>query len=184
MKKINLKNTYGYKNFIDDIDKKYFLNWIQVNENLFKKNEHATNGNNRKYLRLKDIDSEVEEKIQILKNKIIELEQIENWIEEPTFYDYIGINENDGFIQPHMDPNIRGYIHTRWNLILKYPLEGGHSIYGNSVNVLEENMIWKCESGIVTHGSLPVIGEVPRITLSLGFQIKISPVDNSKKTLF
>ena len=64
MKKINLKNTYGYKNFIDDIDKKYFLNWIQVNENLFKKNEHATNGNNRKYLRLKDIDSEVEEKIQ------------------------------------------------------------------------------------------------------------------------
>lgn len=175
-----LNNTYGYRNFIEDTEKNYFLDWITLNQEMFPKNNF---GDNRKFLVLKDIDKEIEQKIQTLKSKIIELEKIENWIEEPTFYDYIGINQSDGFIHTHTDPNISEYVHTRWNIILKYPSDGGHSIYGNSINILEENMIWKCESGIVKHGSLPVIGEIPRITLSLGFQIKITDNQKYKKRL-
>ena len=169
MELIKLNNTYGYKNFIEDSEKKYFLNWISYNIELFEKNSI---GNNRKFLILKNIDIEVEEKVKNLKNKIIELEKINEWIDEPNYYDYIGINTNGGHIHTHTDDNVDDYIHTRWNIILQYPIDGGHSIYGNSINILEENMIWKCEAGLVNHGSTSVIGDKSRITLSLGFQIK------------
>jgi hypothetical protein len=169
MELVKLNNTYGYRDFIEDSEKKYFLNWISCNEDLLKKNPA---GDNRKFLTLKNIDIEIEEKIKNLKDKIIELEKINDWIDEPMYYDYIGINTNGGHIHIHTDKNVNDYIHTRWNIILQYPNDGGHSIYGNSINILEENMIWKCEAGLIPHGSTNVIGDKSRITLSLGFQIK------------
>ena len=178
MEFIKLNNTYGYKNFIEDSDKRYFLNWIYYNEEKFKKN---TSGNNRKFLILKNIDIEIEEKIKKLKNKIIELEKINDWIDEPNYDNYIGINTNGGHIHLHTDNNINGYIHTRWNIVLQYPIEGGHSIYGNSINILEENMIWKCEAGLIPHGCTDIVGDTSRITLSLGFQIK--KINKNNKTL-
>jgi hypothetical protein len=33
-------------------------------------------------------------------------------------------------------------------------------------------MVWRCVAGKVKHGSVPVVGDKPRITLTLGFQIK------------
>jgi hypothetical protein len=169
MELIKLNNTYGYKNFIDDSEKNYFLNWISDNKELFEKN---LKGDNRKFLILKIIDIEVEEKIKNLKDKIIELEKINDWIDDHVYHNYIGINTNGGHIHIHTDKNVNNYIHTRWNIILQYPTDGGHSIYGDSINILEENMIWKCEAGLVPHGSTTIIGDTPRITLSLGFQIK------------
>ena len=75
------------------------------------------------------------------------------------------------FIHKHMDFNQGNLVHTRWNLILSYPEEGGHSIYNDQINILEENLIWKCVAGKVAHGSTKVIGKKPRITLSLGYML-------------
>ena len=44
-------------------------------------------------------------------------------------------------------------------------------------HVLKEKMVWRCVAGKVKHGSVPTEGKIPRITLSLGFQIK----DTKKK---
>jgi hypothetical protein len=68
-------------------------------------------------------------------------------------------------------------------VILKYPTEGGHSIYNGKINVLKENMVWRCVAGKVIHGSVPVKGEIPRITLSLGFLIKNEKNDKTYKTI-
>jgi hypothetical protein len=164
---VTLNNTYGYKNFISDEEKNILLNWCEN-----KKDSFTPNGNGRKFHIIKK-DETIYDLVSTLKNKIIELDNIGEWVEDPTFNDYIGINLENAHIPPHTDPNVHGYVHTRYNVILKYPEEGGHSIYGGLTNILEENMVWKCVAGNVTHSSTPVIGNKPRITLSLGFQIKI-----------
>jgi hypothetical protein len=166
---ITLNGTYGYKNFISNKDKKCLLEWIQNNKKYFKANIY---GANREYCVLKNIPNIPITIIEKLKKRIIELDNIEEWIEDPLYYDFIGINYETGHIQPHKDPNVEGYTCTRYNIILMYPENGGHSIYGNEINILEENMVWKCIAGKVQHASTPVEGNKPRITLSLGFQIK------------
>jgi hypothetical protein len=164
-----LNNTYGYKNFISDEEKNILTNWCETNSKLFVANPR---GYGRSLCILKNVEDPITELVLDIKNRIIKLDNIKEWIEEPNFYDYIGINKTDAHIHEHTDLNLPGYIHTRYNVILKYPEDGGHSIYDGFTNILEENMVWKCIAGKVVHGSTPVIGDTPRITLSLGFQIK------------
>jgi len=167
MRKVPLNNTYGYKNFISNEEKTFLLNWCENNNEKF-----IPNGFGRKCCILKGVDDNVSELVHKIKDRIINLENIREWVEEPSFYDYIGINTKGGAIHKHKDPNIDGYTHTRYNVILSYSEDGGHSKYGEGINVLEENMVWKCVAGKIYHGSTEVIGSTPRITLSLGFQIK------------
>jgi hypothetical protein len=164
-----LNNTYGYMNFISDEEKNILINWCETNNELFRP---FANAYGRNYCILKNVEDPIIKLVSDIKNRIIKLDNIEEWVEEPIFYDYIGINKTGAYIREHTDLNLPGYIHTRYNVILKYPKEGGHSIYDGFTNILEENMVWKCVAGKILHGSTIVIGDTPRITLSLGFQIK------------
>lgn len=169
VEKIELNGTYGYKNFITDEEKQTLLNWVILNENSFTSNKFS----NRKFFKF-DKNSTINELISEIKNRVILIESISDWKEEPIYLDYIGINSKGGSIHLHTDPNDGEFIHTRYNVVLSYPEKGGESIYGKHINVLEENMIWKCVAGKVSHGSTPVKSEKRRITLSLGFLIKKS----------
>ena len=179
-------DTYGYEDFITSEEQLFLLKWIEENINLFKvnstKSEGALYGSRKMYI-VENKDAGCFDLVKKIKNKIIEIENISDWIEEPYFKDLIGINAAGGSIHQHTDPNIEGYTHTRYNVILKYPTEGGHSIYNGKINVLKENMIWRCVAGKVIHGSVPVKGEIPRITLSLGFLIKNELNDKTYKTI-
>jgi hypothetical protein len=166
IEKIELKGTYGYKNFITDNEKNQLVEWSLNNEKKF-----ISNRDNRAYYTFSNPTS-VTDLILNLKERIIQLESIVDWKEEPDYLDYIGINSKGGFIHQHLDLNDGEYIHTRYNVILSYPDEGGESMYGNDINILEENMLWKCVAGKVMHGSTVVKGDKKRITLSLGFLIK------------
>ena len=181
-----MHDTYGYENFITTQEQFFLLKWIEKNINLFKINSTKSEGvlyGSRKMYIVENQNDECFDLIKKIKNKVIEIENITDWIEEPYFKDLIGINGTGGSIQQHTDPNIDGYTHTRYNLILKYPIEGGHSIYNNKINILKENMVWKCVAGKVMHGSIPVKGKIPRIILSLGFLIKNKENYKEHKTL-
>ena len=106
-----------------------------------------------------------------LRQRVIHLEKIKDFKTEPVFQDYFGINSDGGAIHVHTDPNQPPYIHTRYNIILSYPERGGESLYGTDINILQERLVWKCIAGKVMHGSTPVVGNKPRISLSLGFLI-------------
>ena len=165
-----MNKTYGYKNFITENQRNILLDWVNNNFGTFKINPSGPHRRNRKINNEDSIYGLVNE----IKNKIIRVENIEDWEEEPNYGDYIGINSKGGFIHVHQDPNKGNSVHTRWNLILSYPEIGGHSIYDGTINILEENMIWKCVAGKFAHGSTVVEGEKKRVTLSLGFLIKQS----------
>ena len=168
LNKVALNGTYGYENFISDDEKTYLVEWCNKNFKYFKENEK---GKGRYFITLNQVNNSPLELVKELKDRIIKLENIVDWIEEPLFSDYIGINTRNGEIHPHRDPNVGKYIHTRYNIILSWPDNGGESIYENNINVLYENLIWKCIAGKVKHASKPVLGDKPRITLSLGFLI-------------
>ena len=165
MEKIKIGNTYGYSNFITENEQNILLEWVYKNHEKFK-----SNGFGRKFGIIYDFE-DYPNLIVKLRNKIIELENIKKYLEEPYFKDYVGINTEGGAIHYHRDPNQNEYVHTRYNVVLSYPEKGGESIYGDSVNTLFEKLVWRCVAGKVYHGSNPVVGKKPRITLSLGFLI-------------
>jgi hypothetical protein len=56
--------------------------------------------------------------------------------------------------------------------LLSVPKSGGNPIYDGEVVDVEERMLWRCEAGLYNHASMPVVGSIPRINISFGFQIK------------
>jgi hypothetical protein len=170
VEKVELNGTYAYRNFIDNETKQTLLDWVELNYPSFVINPI----NVGRKLKIISIEDSIWELISTIKNKIIKIEDICDWKKEPMFNDFIGVNSKGGNIHTHVDSNDGNYIHTRWNLILSYPEDGGHSIYNGKINVLEEGLIWKCVAGKYYHGSTKVIGDKPRITLSFGFLIKES----------
>jgi hypothetical protein len=187
MKKLILNDTYAYEEFITKEEQENLLLWVNSNSHLFEintTNSHTINApyGSRQIGVLRRIPNSPLDLVKKIKDRVIELEKINDWILDPIFEDAIGINKEGGSIHLHSDSNLEGYTHVRYNIILSYPHEGGHSIYNGKVNELKERMCWRCVAGRVKHGSVPVIGEKPRITLTLGFQIKDEV--KKEKTLF
>ena len=187
MKKIILNDTHGYEEFITNEEQEILLLWTDSNSHLFETNttnSHTINApyGSRQNGVLTRIPHSPLDLVKKIKDRVIEVEKINDWILDPYFEDAIGINKEGGSIHLHSDLNLDGYTHVRNNIILSYPYEGGHSIYNGKINELKERMVWKCVAGRVKHGTVPVIGEKPRITLTLGFQIKDKV--KKEKTLF
>jgi hypothetical protein len=184
MKYIELNDTYGYEEFITNEEQEILLFWTNSNSHLFEintTNSHTINApyGSRQIGVLNRIPNSPLDIVKKIKDRVIEVEKINDWILDPNFEDAIGINREGGSIHTHTDMNVDGYTHVRYNIILSYPEQGGHSIYNGKINELKERMVWRCVAGKVKHGSIPVIGEKPRITLTLGFQIK-DVVKNTK----
>jgi hypothetical protein len=177
MNRIELNDTYGYDEFITKEEQEKLLLWTDSNSYLFDVN--TTNSSSigapygsRQIGILRKIENSPLDLVKQIKDRVIEVENIKDWILDPYFEDAIGINKEGGSIHLHSDSNLDGYTHVRYNVILSYPNEGGHSIYNGKVNELKERMVWRCVAGKVKHGSMPVVGDKHRITLTLGFQIK------------
>ena len=160
-----MNGTYGFKNFINSQIQTELVNWTNNNIDKFRINPSGYGRKNKTITSEDSIHSLVLE----IKKRVIEVDGLDPYQVDFSHRDYIGVNIENAYIHIHMDLNQGDLIHTRWNLILSYPEDGGHSIYGKEINILEEKMIWKCIAGKVSHGSTPVIGKKPRITLSLGF---------------
>lgn len=168
MDKIKVGSTYGYLNFITASEQEILLSWCLKNQHKFYFN---SSGNNRHFAILQNWPDAPMSLVNALKSRIVNLEKMEDYKPEPIFKDYIGLINEHGAIHPHQDVNQPPYTHTRYNVVISYPDQGGESIYGDEVNSLQELMVWKCVAGKVIHGSTPVVGNKPRITLSLGFLI-------------
>jgi len=84
----------------------------------------------------------------------------------------ISYSEKDHQVQPHSDPNPPRKIHTRFNVLINKPEEGGEAIINDQIVSTEENELWVCAAGKYTHSSVLVKGDKPRILLSYGTYLK------------
>ena len=175
MERIQFQGAWGYENFITDDEHTQLMNWIHENEQKFtsttNKNPGPFTAHRKRYI-FQNHPGHPFPLIQTIKQRVVDVESIGEWITEPLWSDYIGYISKGGSIQFHKDKNYPGYSHVRYNVILSFPEEGGDSVYGNSVNSFKEKTVWRCEAGKIPHGSITVKGKRPRITLSLGFLIK------------
>jgi hypothetical protein len=173
MERIEFQGTWGYEDFITIDEQSQLLEWVYKNEQDFHiLAHHNETFKHRKCYTFKTHTTHPYPLIQTIKQRVINVESIGEWAPEPRFFDYIGYISEGGAIHRHKDKNELGYIHVRYNVILSWPEEGGDSIYGDSINTFQERTVWRCEAGNVPHASTEVKGSRPRITLSLGFQIK------------
>jgi hypothetical protein len=87
----------------------------------------------------------------------------------------------DGYIcRPHTDRNKEDMIHTRLNVMISKPEEGGQAIISNQIIEREENEPWICVAGVYEHSTVEVKGKKPRIMLSLGYMVnKETLIENS-----
>ena len=170
-------DTWAYYNFISDAEQKNLLEWAFKN---FNKTNPNSKGPHRFFAdKIQDYDDLPAEYL-LIKQRIIDVDDINPYIIDPTFGDFLSFNYEGGSIHRHTDPNQVGCIHTRYNLLLSVPESGGDpiynydSLYGSGTKIpYKEKFIWRCEAGKYNHESLPVIGQKPRINISFGFSIKI-----------
>lgn len=166
MLKVNLPNTWGYLDFITLEEQAQLLNFALKN-----KKHLGFNGAGRYYKAHIDKSLSITPLYKKIRQKIIDIESLHNFKYEPTFGDFLSFNESGGSIHKHIDPNLDGHIHTRYNLIISMPESGGQPIYNDEIINIKERMLWRCEAGLYNHSSTPVEGNKPRINISFGFQI-------------
>jgi len=79
-------------------------------------------------------------------------------------------------LHSHVDPNVDNLIHTRFNVYIKIPDEGGYPVYNGKVYRLKERTYLCCRAGIEPHYCQKVKGD--RIIISYGFLIPYNEISN------
>ena len=185
----------GY--IMNEVEQKELLNWLDKEKHLltpFKENILSCS--------FKTNDNNIHKLIWDIRNRIIEKENLQLYTdrfdnrkmaiffygfrEEPHIYDKGSYENQILYIKPagkicsHLDKNIFGLIHARFNVYLQAPEEGATYYDGDVVEVKERGYVM-CRSGLDYHWTDPVGGEKPRISISYGFQMPIEKVNELYK---
>jgi hypothetical protein len=97
---------------------------------------------------------------------------------EPIFKNLTGNHFQDGaFVHPHIDPAPEGLVHTRCNLMLHKPAEGGNPVLDGDELDINEGDLWLCLASMELHSSTPIKnGE--RLIFSFGGLVPVEQVKN------
>lgn len=96
---------------------------------------------------------------------------------EPLFKNLTGNHFQDGaFVHPHTDPAPEGMVHTRCNLMLKKPKEGGNPVLDGEELDIEEGDLWLCLASMELHSSTPIKGG-ERLIFSFGGLVPIEQIE-------
>lgn len=179
---MNNSDVYYYGKYSEPIlsteEQQIIVNWIDKNYRLL---DH--NGYNRYNIKLSLLGKKIDipDCIYKIKQRIIDAEQLHNFIQEPIFEDSIGYMINGGKLHKHTDPNCNNLVHTRFNVYVQLPFEGGYPIYNNNLYKLKERTYICCRAGIDYHECQEVKGDRARIILSFGFLL---PLDRVSKIIY
>ena len=159
-------------------EQQIIVKWIDQNYKLL---DH--NGYNRYNIKLSLLKKTIHipSCIYEIKKRIVEAEQLHNFEQEPLFEDSICYMINGAQLHKHTDPNYNNLVHTRFNVYVQLPHEGGYPIYNNNLYKLKERTYICCRAGIDYHSCEKVKGDKARIILSFGFLL---PLDRISKIIY
>ena len=175
-----LENTYCYEDFITKEQQDILYKWAFDSfpymdfANPCNKEEDQQNLPVRHFGMVQNLPY-IPELFWELKNKVIELEGIEEVLEAPGNGDWVGITGTESRVEPHTDWNGHdpNYYTRRYNLLVTLPPDGGQPLYGGRVLPVKEKMLWRCDAGLVEHSSIPNKGNRLRVNISFGFSIPV-----------
>jgi hypothetical protein len=145
-----LENTYCYEDFITKEQQDILYKWAFDSfpymdfANPCNREEDQQNLPVRHFGMVQNLGY-IPELFWELKNKIIELEGIEEVLEAPGNGDWVGITGIESRVEPHTD----------WN--------------GHDPNYYTR----RCDAGLVEHSSIPNKGNRLRVNISFGFSIPV-----------
>ena len=158
---------------INEDEQKQIVEWCRNSYKNFREN-----GYNRYSSRL-DRHPNVPTCVWDIKNRIVEKENLQNEIEEPTMGHSVGYMKHAGKLHIHTDPNgDDGLIHTRFNVYVQIPDKGGLPIYADKLHKLKERTYICCRSGLDEHHATIVRGDRERVILSFGYLLSPERVSN------
>lgn len=180
MKKILFENTYGYDDFITETERVVLEKWALSAKNDMRKVHPKNNESDQKtkelirhFGKLSEMEN-VPLLINQLREKLIDIEELEEFLPEPHNGDWIAIVGENAYVEPHIDSNLnKNYYTRRYNLLISLPDSGGLPIYDDKIVPVKEKLIWRCDAGLFNHTSEKVVGDRFRINLSFGFSISI-----------
>ena len=126
---------------------------------------------------LKPYDKSVPMVVWRIKKRLIEKEKLQRFVQEPTLKDYFWAIMPGGKINPHLDPNLKHFIHVRFNVFIQLPINDSGTYYGKQAIDSKEGHYTLCRSGIDRHWINPIKGNRPRLTLSFGYLIPRNILD-------
>lgn len=108
--------------------------------------------------------------------------------QKESYLDYsVFIVENGGYIHTHIDalpPEYTNYIHVRMNFLLTKPITGGDPIIEGTRYDMDQDQSWINLASMWSHGCNDVVGDIPRITLTLGHYVRADQVKSFLNKLF
>lgn len=107
--------------------------------------------------------------IDIIKQRIVEIENLQNSIQEPIYKDSIIYMQNGSKIHKNISPNNGNLIHVRFNVYVQIPKNGGLPIYNNISYEIKERCYICSKSGIDYNECDQIFGNKELIILSYGF---------------
>jgi hypothetical protein len=165
-------NSYAFLDFINEEERLELKQWVMwLFDRKYLKPNTVSNG--RFFARASELSISPIPLFFKIKRRLMDRENLCDTYQDEFLDDFISINTEGAEIQKHTDPNRTNHIHTRYNLIVNKPPEGGMPVYGDQIVGYENRMLWRCEAGKYIHCSTPVIGPEYRINISYGFQIPI-----------
>jgi hypothetical protein len=156
--------------FVLDPDiKKIIIEFVNSSDASYWKENNLGNTVNRKFCTLNKYNLPLTTRLKKYSNNLFSLLNITKQIEEKTFGNFIGVQKEGGYVQPHVDSrDVNEWEHIRINFLVCKSVEGGMPIINNEPYAIEENCSWLNHASKWVHSSSPVIGDTPRIVLSLG----------------
>ena len=151
---------------INIVEQLTLLTWAFKNKNKFLPNLIDPK---REWMQLKR--GECPELIWEIKKRIVDRENIKNYIDDTHIGDIITWGQHNTHIPNHTDDTIDNYNHMRYNLFLLKPLRGGNCLYDSKKYNPNERDYVICDV-TKNHSTTPVVGPKPRIVISYGFLIK------------
>jgi hypothetical protein len=122
--------------------------------------------------------------ITIVRQRLIEREGLQGYVQERKFKDFVGGVMKGGHIHAHTDPNVGNLIHTRFNLIILTSDDPNYRTYYGGFEVEEKERHYVCcRSGLDYHWSEVNQSTIPRLSISFGFFIPREDLDRIVKPL-
>jgi hypothetical protein len=168
------KYTKNDKEILTNEEQEIIVQWVKKNYLRLKKNGEY------KYMKSMYEIPDIPKIVWEIRKRIVEKENLQNAKQDPLFKDTIGCMLNGGQLHKHTDPNIDDLIHTRFNVYVQLPNEGGYPIYDDKTYKLKERTYICCRAGLDYHCCEKVIGDRERIILSYGFLLPKERVENIK----
>jgi hypothetical protein len=143
--------------------------------------EFTKNGSEgvRRFCNLNKTNTELSEIVNDISNYIYTSLGVTDFDDEPLFGNFIGVNNETGFVHEHQDfRGHNGEWHVRINILIQKPIIGGMPVIQFKEYVIDEGDSWINFASEWTHKSTPVVGDKERIVLSLG---KLIPEEQAKK---